>query len=60
MTRKHFEIVAKQLSKQLNESQADLNCSQFHLVQLAEKLANAFEKINPRFDSKRFIQASTE
>tara|TARA_R110000851_G_scaffold18149_4_gene57219 strand:+ start:471 stop:653 length:183 start_codon:yes stop_codon:yes gene_type:complete len=60
MTKQHFEIIAKQLNAQLGEAQTDLNCSQFHLTQLAENLARAFEKINPRFDAERFIKASTE
>ncbi len=60
MTKKHFELIAKQLNAQLGEAQTDLNCSQFHLTQLAKNLARAFEKLNPRFDSKRFIEVSTE
>ncbi len=60
MTKRHFEIIAKQLNAQLGEAQTDLNCSQFHLIQLAKNLARAFEKVNPRFDSEKFIKASTE
>ena len=60
MTKRHFEIIAKQLNAQLGEAQTDLNSSQFHLNQLAQNLANAFEKINPRFNAERFIKASTE
>jgi len=60
MTKRHFEIIAKQLNAQLGEAQTDLNCSQFHLIKLAKNLAYAFEKVNPRFDSEKFIKASTE
>jgi hypothetical protein len=60
MTKKHFELIAKQLNKSLSEAQTDLNCPQFHLNQLTKNLARAFEKVNPRFDSARFIEASTK
>ena len=48
MTRKHFEVVAAAVAEITTRSDRWL---------IANKLANGFEKENPRFDRDRFIAA---
>ena len=48
MTRKHYEIVAAAVASITTRSDRWL---------IANKLANGFEKENPRFDRDRFIAA---
>jgi hypothetical protein len=48
MTRKHYKIVAAAVAEITTRSDRWL---------IANKLANSFEKENPRFDRNRFITA---
>ena len=60
MTRKHFEIIAHQINRQLNASQMKPINPQAHLTELAENLAKAFVRVNPHFNTERFIDSATK
>ena len=48
MTRKHFQILAEEISHMMDETQR---------INAAAAVASACKRINPRFDIQRFYKA---
>lgn len=55
MTRKHYQMVADVLHRELTDHQGSLDAVQ----NIAAGLADAFKADNPRFDRDRFMKAVT-
>jgi len=49
MTRKDFQVIAEAIK--------DINARKAHGDRIAELMAEALKKTNPRFDKKRFLTA---
>jgi len=58
MTKKHFETIAKAIKDKRNRLAYSGQTRPATGAQIVDALVECFEQINPKFDRKRFLEAS--